>query len=168
MKKVKMLLVMVALVATVSMRAEEHAVASLILTPGVSASELNLKHNNDTVRLSNIKGKYVLVQFWANAAEGSLKKCIEMNIAVNHSKSKKIEMVAVSFEPIKLIYDELAKKSDLNGAKPTTIEDGVYSDMYQRYRLSKGLNNYLLDENGVIVAKDLSPADLAMYDKGKQ
>jgi hypothetical protein len=40
---------------------------------------------------------------------------------------------------------------------------GVSSDLYQTYRLKRGFKNFLLDENGVIVAKDITVSELSSY-----
>jgi hypothetical protein len=40
---------------------------------------------------------------------------------------------------------------------------GVESDLYKRYRLQRGFGNYLIDDNGVIIAKNISADELSAY-----
>lgn len=40
---------------------------------------------------------------------------------------------------------------------------GNSSDLFKTYRLNKGFKNFLLDKNGVIVAKDITPSQLSSY-----
>ena len=41
--------------------------------------------------------------------------------------------------------------------------DGEKSEIFQTYRLHKGFKNYLLDENGVIIAKNINAKQLSSY-----
>ncbi|MDD2798298.1 MAG: redoxin domain-containing protein [Bacteroidales bacterium] len=164
MKKIKMLVVLVALFAIVGLRAENRMEVSMILVPGVKAPELKLQSENDSFELSNFRGKYVLLQFWADTNEGSFRNFANMQNIVKHSKNEKLEMVSVSFEPLKAVYNDMVKIFDLKSSNSILVENGVYSEIYKRYRLyNGGLNNYLLDQDGVIIARDLTPQDLVMY-----
>ena len=40
---------------------------------------------------------------------------------------------------------------------------GAESELYKRYRLHRGFANYLLDDRGVIVAKNVTARELASY-----
>ena len=41
--------------------------------------------------------------------------------------------------------------------------EGENSEIYRSYRLHKGFKNYLLDENGVIIAKNIHAKQLSSY-----
>ena len=40
---------------------------------------------------------------------------------------------------------------------------GGESRVYKNYKLEEGFSNYLLDENGVIIAKNISVQDIPTY-----
>jgi hypothetical protein len=40
---------------------------------------------------------------------------------------------------------------------------GEKSKLFRKYELKGGLTNYLLDENGMIIAKNISVAELSSY-----
>ena len=40
---------------------------------------------------------------------------------------------------------------------------GGESRVYKNYQLEEGFSNYLLDENGVIIAKNISAKDIPAY-----
>ena len=42
---------------------------------------------------------------------------------------------------------------------------GEDSGLFKRYRLNRGFTNYLLDGNGVIIAKNISAAELSAHIK---
>ena len=76
--------------------------------------------------LSDMKGKYVLLSFWASYdAHSRMQNASLSNVLRSASRNDNVEMVSVSF--------------------------------------GRGFTNYLLDENGVIIAKNISAAELSAY-----
>lgn len=97
----------------------------------------SVKLSSDTLKLDNVNGKYILLQYWSKRNANSLKRCIEMDNTLRNAKNKNVEMVMLPFNPMLLATTE------------TAIEENV--------------SNCLLDKNGVIVARNIKPEDLAMY-----
>ena len=73
--------------------------------------------------------------------------------------------------PAKLSYFFINKRSspfkktktDVYKRQPTCFVEtkGEYSGLFKKYRLGRGFTNYLLDDNGVIIAKNISAAELS-------
>lgn len=97
----------------------------------------SVKLSSDTLKLDNVNGKYILLQYWSKRNANSLKRCIEMDNTLRNSKNKNVEMVMITFNPMLLATTDA-----------TSIES---------------VSNCLLDQNGVIVARNIKPEDLAMY-----
>ena len=72
-------------------------------------------------------------------------------------------MVSVSFDDYKSIFNETIKKDKITTPNCFVETEGEQSELYQTYRLHKGFKNYLLDENGIIIAKDINAKQLAAY-----
>ncbi len=91
--------------------------------------------------LSDLKGKYVLLSFWASYDAQS----------------------SVSFDEYQSIFEETIRKDQI--VTPTCFVEtkGEYSGLFKKYRLGRGFTNYLLDDNGVIIAKNISAAELSAY-----
>ncbi len=139
MKLGKLLVVIAALSVTLAASSEERAEKALdVKTP--------------VLKVSNLKAKYTLVNFWASNDEASKARVANLEKELKKSKSEKIALVAVAFEPLKLAYE-----------KSEDSKDGIYSDAYSTYKLRKTLSNYLVDENGKVVARDLTAESLAFY-----
>ena len=66
---------------------------------------------------------------------------------------KIVEMVSVSFDEYQSIFKETVRKDQI--VTPTCFVEtkGESSGLFKKYRLGRGFTNYLLDENGVIIAK---------------
>lgn len=115
--------------------------------------------------LSDLKGKYVLLSFWASYDAQSRMQNVSFSNALRFASLNNVEMVSVSFDEFQSIFDETIRKDQI--VTPTCFVEtkGESSGLFKKYRLSRGFTNYLLDDNGVIIAKNISVADLSAYVK---
>ena len=116
-----------------------------------------------TQNLSKMKGKYVLLSFWASYdAQSRMQNASLSNVL---RSSRNVEMVSVSFDEYQSIFEETIRKDQI--VTPTCFVEtkGESSGIFKKYRLGRGFTNYLLDGNGVIIAKNISAADLSAYVK---
>ena len=131
------------------------------LTIGDKAPAFKICGEKQLIDLNDLKGKYVLLSFWASYDAPSRIQNVTLSQAT--SKMDNIEMVSVSFDHYKSIFNETIKKDRITTENCFVELDGEHSDLYQTYRLNKGFKNYLLDENGVIIAKDINAKQLSSY-----
>ena len=109
--------------------------------------------------LSDMKGKYVLLSFWASYdAHSRMQNASLSNVLRSASRNENVEMVSVSFDEYQSIFKETVRKDQI--VTPTCFVEtkGEYSGLFKKYRLGRGFTNYLLDDNGVIIAKNISAA----------
>ena len=114
--------------------------------------------------LSDMKGKYVLLRFWASYdAHSRMQNASLSNVLRSASRNENVEMVSVSFDEYQSIFKETVRKDQI--VTPTCFVEtkGESSGLFKKYRLGRGFTNYLLDENGVIIAKNISAAELSAY-----
>ena len=114
--------------------------------------------------LSDMKGKYVLLSFWASYdAQSRMQNVSLSNVLRSASRNDNVEMVSVSFDEYQSIFKETVRKDQI--VTPTCFVEtkGEYSGLFKKYRLGRGFTNYLLDDNGVIIAKNISAAELSAY-----
>ena len=111
--------------------------------------------------LSDLKGKYVLLSFWASYDAQSRMQNASLSNALRSSHN--VEMVSISFDEYQSIFKETVRKDQI--VTPTCFVEtkGESSGLFKKYRLGRGFTNYLLDENGVIIAKNISAAELSAY-----
>lgn len=112
--------------------------------------------------LSDLKGKYVLLSFWASYDAQSRMQNASLSNALR-STSQDVEMVSVSFDEYQSVFQETIRKDQI--VTPTCFAEtkGENSGLFKKYRLNRGFTNYLLDGNGVIIAKNISAAELSAY-----
>ena len=112
-------------------------------------------------KLANMKGRYVLLSFWASYDAQSRMQNVSLSNVLRSSRN--VEMVSVSFDEFKSIFNETIKKDRISTSNCFVELAGNSSDLFKTYRLNKGFKNFLLDKNGVIVAKDITPSQLSSY-----
>ena len=113
--------------------------------------------------LSDMKGKYVLLSFWASYDAQSRMQNVSLSNALRSSHN--VEMVSVSFDEYQSIFKETVRKDQIVTPTCFVETEGEDSGLFKKYRLNRGFTNYLLDGNGVIIAKNISAADLSAYVK---
>ena len=115
-------------------------------------------------KLANMKGRYVLLSFWASYDAQSRMQNVSLN-NVLRSDMPNVEMVSVSFDEYQSIFKETVRKDQIVTPTCFVETEGEDSGLFKKYRLNRGFTNYLLDGNGVIIAKNISAADLSAYVK---
>ena len=115
--------------------------------------------------LKNLKGQYVLLSFWASYDAQSRMQNASLSNALRSATLDNVEMVSVSFDEYQSIFEETIRKDQI--VTPTCFVEtkGEDSGIFKKYRLNRGFTNYLLDGNGVIIAKNISAAELSAYAK---
>lgn len=131
------------------------------LTIGDKAPTFTICGEKQLIDLKDLRGKYVLLSFWASYDALSRMQNATLNHAV--AQADNVEMVSVSFDEYKSIFNETIKKDQISTSNCFVELAGVSSDLYQTYRLKRGFKNFLLDENGVIVAEDVTVSELSSY-----
>lgn len=110
--------------------------------------------NNQSVRLSDSKGKYILLEFWSSYCG----PCIRENPALvkmyERFKDKGFEIYAVSLDSDKLGWTKAINKDKLPWINVSELNgyDNSAAIIYGIYELP---TNYLIDPNGKIIAKNL-------------
>lgn len=132
--------------------------------PGDKAPAFQIENSQTGVfDLKKEKEQYVLLNFWATYDAPSRITNVRMRDAVEKLKNQNIRFISVSYDPNQGVYEETVKLDRLNESTQFYDKEGAASSIYKSFRLQKGFGNYLLDKNGVILAKNLSPEKLAKW-----
>ncbi|GAE84306.1 thioredoxin-like domain-containing protein [Bacteroides reticulotermitis] len=113
--------------------------------------------------LAQFKGRYVLLSFWASYDAQSRMQNVSLSNALRTSRN--VEMVSVSFDEYQSVFEETIRKDQIVTPTCFVETEGENSRVFKKYRLNQGFTNYLLDGNGVIIAKNISAANLSAYIK---
>jgi Redoxin. len=109
--------------------------------------------------LRDFKGKKVVVNFWAaydaqsRATNVQLHNYLKMNNA-------DVEFLSISFDENRNIVERTLTLDNLEDISQFCEVKGTGSELYREFKLNKGFRNYLIDENGVITAMNITPERL--------
>ena len=107
---------------------------------------------------------FVLLSFWAGYdAHSRMLNTTLSNVLRDDSLNKKVEMVSVSFDEYPSVARETVRMDRIVAPLCFAETKGAESELYKRYRLHRGFANYLLDDRGVVIAKNVTARELASY-----
>ena len=109
------------------------------------------------------KGKYLLLSFWASYDAPSRMLNASLSNALREAAPENVEMVSVSFDEYRSVFEETVRKDQIVAPLCFVETEGENSELYKEFRLSRGFTNYLLDDAGVIIAKNISATELSAY-----
>ena len=124
--------------------------------------KIDATFNGQQLDLQNLKGKYVLLSFWASYDAQSRLQNVSLNNALQNL-SKDVKMVSVSFDDYQSVFSETIRKDKVQSSDCYLETKGEASSIFKKYNLDRGFKNYLLDDRGVIVAKNISASQLSSY-----
>ena len=163
MKHVKWIFVVLLLGSLTSFVGKDKSTGGLNV--GDVAPDFTLRNQTaDDTRadLSQLKGRPVLINFWASYDGRSRLQNASLAVVLRNSPNNNVEMVSVSFDEYRSVFTETIRKDQI-AAICLHEEAGNHSEIYRSYRLNRGFGNYLLDEKGVIIAKNITADELTEY-----
>lgn len=142
------------------------AQAKIGLNVGDIAPDLSYKDpSGKKVSLSSLRGKVVLIDFWASwcrpcrMENPNLVSAYKKFSDAKFSDAKGFEVYGVSLDKNADAWQAAIEQDGLNWVNVSDL-GGWASEGAQIYRVSSIPGNFLLDANGVIIAKNLRGANL--------
>lgn len=112
-------------------------------------------------RLSDYRGKKVILQFWSSVDASSRIQNVQLNNVMEQMQNSTIKMVSVSMDQSSEVAREIARMDGLHSATIFTVADPLKEKITKQFKLSNHLyGNLLINEDGVIIARNLTPKEL--------
>jgi peroxiredoxin len=123
----------------------------------IGTPALNFKQNDangNPVTLAQFKGKYVLVDFWASWCGPCRAENPNVVAAYNQYRNKNFTVLGVSLDQGKEEWVRAIKADQLNWTQVSDLQSWNNA-VAKAYRISSIPQNFLVDPNGIIIAKNL-------------
>ncbi|HPW86180.1 MAG TPA: TlpA disulfide reductase family protein [Chitinophagales bacterium] len=116
--------------------------------------------NGDTIQLKDLRGKYVLLDFWASWCQPCRMENPNVVAVYQKYKNQGFDVFSVSLDANKEQWVKAIAKDKLVWKNHGCDFGGWQSAPAQRYQVQSIPNTYLIDKNGIIIAKNLRADEL--------
>ncbi|MDX9697864.1 MAG: TlpA disulfide reductase family protein [Bacteroidales bacterium] len=118
--------------------------------------------NGELVKLSSLKGKYILLDFWASWCGPCRAEHPQLLKLYNQFKEKGFEIYAVSLDTKKDVWQKTVKDDKITWITVSDLKGSANSKAAMLYEVTAIPRNFLIDREGRIIAEDLRGEDLAI------
>jgi thiol-disulfide isomerase/thioredoxin len=115
--------------------------------------------NGETFELSSLRGKYVLVEFWASWCGPCRIQNPSLRKVYKKYQDKNFEIVAISLDTDVFKWKKAVEKDKLTWIHLGDLKSGEQSIAY-KWGINAIPFNFLIDKEGKIIAYDLKPKEL--------
>ena len=130
------------------------------VNPGDLAPRIEFLRNDAKASFHNQLGRYTLLNFWAAYDAESRARNVQLANEVNKFGPDKIAMCSISMDEKESIFTETVKIDKLDLSTQFHEGLGKESELYKKYDLRKGFKTFLINDEGVIIAANVTPEKL--------
>lgn len=117
---------------------------------GYTVPALTIAKGDGEVSVSDFKGKYLLLTFWASTDAQSRIRCKEYESITG--KCAKVESLSINLDRNSRLFNEIVDNDNLNPASQLNLPESQIEAVIADFALNEGLNSFLIDPLGRVVA----------------
>ena len=121
---------------------------------GYSAPSMTIENSDTTMSLAEMKGRYVIVTFWSSADADSRLRARQYDEASKLLPQERFCLLSVNFDRSERLFREIVRRDGLSAETQFHIEGNRANQLINDYHLESGMQSFLIDPSGRIVAKN--------------
>ncbi len=125
------------------------------------AFEVIASDGDSIVSLSDLKGRYVIVNFWASTDAESRIAAGQYSQFANSEREGQLALLSVNIDRNERLFREIVRRDGLKTETQFHVTPDVASDLIEKFDMSEGLQSFLIDPQGKIAAVNPTIQSLA-------
>lgn len=131
-----------------------------IIEPGGKYADFKLPDTDGNLqKLSELTGKLTLLQFWSSTCNGSRMMNSTLNDLYKKYHSKGFNIISISKDEVKENWIAAIDEDNLSWPQLSNLK-GWDGEVFKAYGISSTPSNVLINENGIIIGKNIMGNDL--------
>jgi hypothetical protein len=132
----------------------------------MSVSRLMVGQQVPADLLAEHNGKLVWINFWAAYDAASRDENVQFSSVIKKmeeelsTKEQPFQSISISMDRFESVFEEVVKQDNLSFSQVTREAEGFQSKFAKGLKLNNRFGNFLLDAQGKLIAKDLTPDEL--------
>ena len=156
-KTIKFFVIFAVLLVTVSAYTDRVYEAA----DGYKAPQISVANSNDTISLADLRGSYVLLNFWTSSDAASRLNALSYNEAAqNQTLGERFCLLSVNLDRSERLFREIVRRDNLSATTHYHATGSEAQAIAAAYNLADGFNSYLIDPEGRIIATNPSARTL--------
>jgi len=108
----------------------------------------------------------VWINFWAAYDAASRNENVQFSVVIKRvgenspEKKQSFKSISISMDRFESIFEEVVKQDNLYFSQVLREPNGFQSEFAKKLKLNNRFGNFLLDAQGKLIAKDLTPEEL--------
>lgn len=123
---------------------------------GFNAPDLTVDNSHSALSLSDLKGKYVLVTFWAPSNAQSRISAARYDDFSKSLDEERFCLLSVNFDRSERLFREIVRRDNLSAKSQFYVSGSNAETIFENYHLGNGFQSFLINPQGKIVATNPS------------
>lgn len=123
---------------------------------GFNAPDLIVDNSHSALSLSDLKGKYVLVTFWASSNAQSRISAARYDDFSKSLDEERFCLLSVNFDRSERLFREIVRRDNLSAKSQFYVSGSNAETIFENYHLGNGFQSFLINPQGKIVATNPS------------